>query len=267
MKCPYCGRELASGATTCSGCGAAVGGSPTNNTQVNNGGSNQSPTFESNKNSNKSGIIIVILFLLIIAVVCYFMFFAGGGSSNSESNKESNNETENGNTEQDDNLINKSKNEAYASTGHSYIFAIRNELNMGTIKVYTPNVMYLVPVGDSDKCGQVESGGSSPYSKGWNYAFVGVVYSGDYYNYYFISEDDKNIGFPLVSYNELSGDKIYKGHQGSVITDDISTKLKELYLIESKKELDATNDADVISVLTPASETINKVIVISASEC
>ena len=261
MKCPYCGKELVSEATRCDGCGASV----SNTNQPSQNTSNQTSNFnyEQPKSSNKSGIVVIILFIAIAALLSYFLFFAGGSSDNNEN---TNNRVQN-NEEVEDNAIVKSRKKAYLSTAATDITAVKNTMSRGYIKLYSTDTMIFVPVGDLSKCGELESGGSSPFSKGWNYAYVGITYTGSQYNSYFISEDDSLYGIPLSSYEELINgniDIIYNNHNGE-ITDEISNKLKEFYNISENKKMSVEEIEDIKSAIIPANESVKNVVFVSAS--
>ena len=257
MKCPYCGKELISEATRCDGCGAEIPNQYQNN--------NQTVTNyyqQQNNGNNKSGIPVILLFIVIIVALSYFLFFTGGSSSNSENTA---NKEEPKNEATDDSLIIKSKKQSYIDTARAYIGSIKMEVNDGRkLKVYDTKALYLIPVGDRIKCGDVESGGSSPFSKEWNYAYVGVTYNGEQYTYYFISEDDKLNGIPFTEYSKLDYELVYSYHNG-VITDEISSKLKELYNITENKTLDLKSIGILKDVLAPLNKEVSKYIIVSAS--
>ena len=138
------------------------------------------------------------------------------------------------------------------------------------LRLYSTKTIYFLPVGGKKDCGVLESGGSSPFTNGWNYAFVGVTYVGTGYNYYYISEDDQTNGVPLLSIIELTeGDtsKIYNSHINNVITDEISNKLKELYNTSENKTYTTDLPEDLKEILTPEDEPIEKYIFISGNSC
>jgi len=114
--------------------------------------------------------------------------------------------------------IQNSRKSAYVDTADAYISAVRTKVNEGKdLKLFSTETLYMIPVGNNaDKsCVSVESGGKSPFSEEWNYAYVGVTYSGTGYNYYFISEDGAGQGIPMIDQNTLSKegvDYIYSSH-------------------------------------------------------
>lgn len=102
--------------------------------------------------------------------------------------------------------IQNSRKDAYIELAVAYIDAVRNKVNEAAkFRFYSTDTLYLVPVGhDSSKsCMSLEHGGQSPYSDTWNYAYVGVTYNGEGYNYFFIGEDGSNVGIPFLSRRDL----------------------------------------------------------------
>ena len=105
--------------------------------------------------------------------------------------------------------IQNSRKSAYVDSASAYIDAVRTKVNEGKdLKFFATNTMYLVPVGHESgrTCVSTESGGKSPFSETWNYAYVGVVYNGSGYSYYFIGEDGAKQGLGLIDQNTLSKD-------------------------------------------------------------
>ncbi len=103
--------------------------------------------------------------------------------------------------------ISSSRKSAYVSTAQSYITAVRNQVNLGEdFKFYDQNVFYLVQVGHDKRYSRValEKGGASPFNDTWNYAYVGVTYSGIGYSYYFMSQDASGQGIRLTSADDLA---------------------------------------------------------------
>ena len=136
--------------------------------------------------------------------------------------------------------IQNSRKSAYVDSASAYIDAVRTKVNEGKdLKFFATNTMYLVPVGhESGKtCVSTESGGKSPFSDSWNYAYVGVVYNGSGYSYYFIGEDGAKQGLGLIDQNALSkdgNDNLYSSYSdtsasGKSITSDVAGLLKTEY--------------------------------------
>ena len=173
--------------------------------------------------------------------------------------------------------IQNSRKSAYVDTASAYIDAVRTKVNEAKdLKFFDTNTMYLVPVGhESGKtCVSTESGGKSPFSESWNYAFVGVVYKGDGYNYYFIGEDGATQGFELIDQNTLSkegNDKLYSARRGTITT-NAANNLKTAYGLSANTiyaDTPATGEtaylADVKAAVTKDLTGITRTVVISAS--
>ena len=111
--------------------------------------------------------------------------------------------------------IQNSRKSAYVDSAVAYVDAIRNKVNEADkIKFYSTETLYLIPVGNdaTKSCVSVETGGQSPFSDTWTYAYVGVTYTGSGYNYFFVGEDGAKQGLPFLEQKELADegtDKIY----------------------------------------------------------
>ena len=111
--------------------------------------------------------------------------------------------------------IQNSRKSAYVDTAVAYVDAVRNKVNEAAkIKFYSTETLYLIPVGHetANSCISVETGGQSPFSDSWHYAYVGVTYDGQGYNYFFIGEDGAAQGLPFLDQTTLAKegtDKIY----------------------------------------------------------
>ena len=73
------------------------------------------------------------------------------------------------------------------------------------MKLFSDDILYLIPVGReaSKSCAPTATDSKSPYSDSWNYAYVGVIYSEDTYNYYYIAEDSAGFGINILTRDEL----------------------------------------------------------------
>ena len=103
--------------------------------------------------------------------------------------------------------IQNSRKSAWADTGVAYAKAVVTKVNEGgKLQFFTTRTMYLVPVGHTKgtACVSVESGGQSPFSDTWAYAYVGVLYNGSGYQYYYIAEDGAGQGIDFVSQQFLN---------------------------------------------------------------
>ena len=131
--------------------------------------------------------------------------------------------------------IQSTRKNAYVSSASGYVDTIMKDANLGQdLKLYNSNVLYMVAVGDdaTKSCVTLESGGQSPYSDEWKYAFVGITVSNNGYNYYFISEDGSGQGLPFISKKTLDDegiDKLYSARSSSTTTDDLFNALKNAY--------------------------------------
>ena len=140
--------------------------------------------------------------------------------------------------------IQNSRKSAYVDTAVGYMDAVMKEVNASKdLRFYSTDTLYLVSVGHEKEhsCVSVESGGQSPFSDKWKYAFVGVTYDGKGYSYYFISEDMAGQGLSFIDKKELTDegtDYIYSAHGSSAgttakgatnVTDTFANKLKDIY--------------------------------------
>lgn len=140
--------------------------------------------------------------------------------------------------------IQNSRKSAYADTAVQYADAVIKEVNGGkSFRLYSTTTLYMIPVGhQKDKsCVTLESGGQSPFSDDWRYAYVGVTYDGKGYNYYFIGEDGAGQGVNFLDKKTLTDDGtdyIYSTYGETLamaakgaenMTSSFSGKLKTLY--------------------------------------
>lgn len=141
--------------------------------------------------------------------------------------------------------IQNSRKSAYVDTAVAYVDAVRNKVNEAAkIKFYATDTLYLIPVGHdaSKSCISVETGGQSPFSDTWNYAYVGVIYTGEAYDYYFIGEDGAAQGLPFLEQKELADkgtEKIYsQADKNDDNTKPVVALLTELYEKSDKNTYD-----------------------------
>lgn len=142
----------------------------------------------------KNRKIVLVIFLLLIVTGCKLRL--------NEKNKNSIDAVKSVET-----YIEKSRKNAYVDTASAYIDAVRTKVNEAKdFKFFETDILYMVPVGHdlTKSCVSIESGGMSPFSDTWNYAFVGVVYNGYKYDYMFIGEDEKTYGLGLISQSVLN---------------------------------------------------------------
>ena len=141
--------------------------------------------------------------------------------------------------------IQNSRKSAYVDTAVAYVDAVRNKVNEAAkIKFYATDTLYMIPVGHetANSCISVETGGQSPFSDQWHYAYVGVTYDGSGYNYYFIGEDGAAQGLPFLDQTTLAKegtDKIYsQANKNDENTQPVVELLKELYAKNDKNTYD-----------------------------
>ena len=152
--------------------------------------------------------------------------------------------------------IQNSRKSAYVDTASAYIDAVRAKVNEGKdFKFFSKDTLYMVPVGNdsASSCVSVESGGKSPFSDKWKYAYVGVIYTGTGYNYFYISEDGASQGIPFVSQEKLSkegNDLIYSSYATTLsktaITSAYSGSLGSIYTSKAKNTKSITNNDAIV---------------------
>ncbi len=96
-----------------------------------------------------------------------------------------------------------SRKNSFAVTARQYISSVRNKVNSLDYSFLDPDVTYYVSI----KCVRLETGGDSPFGD-WDAAYVGVVYNGDSYNYYFMGKDKSNMGINLTKENDLDKSEV-----------------------------------------------------------
>lgn len=145
--------------------------------------------------------------------------------------------------------ISNSRKSAFADSAVGYIDSTRNMVNQAQkVSFFDVNTLYLVPVGHDEtlSCVSLEKGGVSPYSDTWDYAYVGVTYSGTSYNYYFVAKDGSNQGINFVSQDELAdktGDLVVSGSNELRNYDALKTQYAQkttdkIYLMQAPTEGD-----------------------------
>ena len=137
------------------------------------------------------------------------------------------------------------KKAAYIDTLVTFAKATVNKVNEGSkLQFYSENYLYMVPVGEvGSYCVPVEIGGRSPFEAGWNYAYIGVVYTGVGYDYYLIGEDTKGNGVPFLTVRESNKNGVdYMYLDGKGQNKELSSYLKSQYKI-------TTNDTHSLTSL------------------
>ena len=171
--------------------------------------------------------------------------------------------------------IQNSRKSAYVDTAVGYMDAVMKEVNSSKdLRFFSTNTLYLVSVGHQKQysCVSVESGGQSPFSDEWNYAYVGVTYDGKGYSYYFIGEDKAGQGVSFIDKKTLTDDGtdyIYSAHSSTAkhtaindttMNDSLSTHLGKLYKAEAADSFTAVTSsvqgqADPTAFKSPATIT------------
>lgn len=90
--------------------------------------------------------------------------------------------------------ISNSRKSAYVNTAKEVVAGTRNAVNEGKLGMYSTDTTYYIPY-DYIKS---ENGTKSPYGE-FVYAYVGVIYDGKGYTYYWISVDDAGQGIDEVT--------------------------------------------------------------------
>lgn len=155
------------------------------------------------KKGNKTITVVVAIIALLIGFGCGFLISKTFDSKDNNDKKESNSKETN---QFDEQYIEKSNKAAFIDISDAYISAVRTKVNEGKdLRLFSTDTLYMIPVGNDQtkSCVSVEYG-KSPFSDTWNYAYVGVVYDGSGYDYYFIGEDGTKHGIGLIDNKSLS---------------------------------------------------------------
>lgn len=94
--------------------------------------------------------------------------------------------------------INESRKETYIKTAQTYVKEATIFVNQGLLNMFDLDATYYIP----SSCISVESGGASPFGE-FDPAYIVVTFTGDSYNYYWISRDTSEQGIANItpSYN------------------------------------------------------------------
>ena len=160
--------------------------------------------------------------------------------------------------------IQNSRKSAWVDTSVAYVKSTVNKVNEGgKLQFFTEHVLYLVPVGHEagKSCVSVESGGQSPFSDTWRYAYVGVVYNGKGYDYYFIGEDGAGQGIKFTTQKDLNDkgtDEMYsvsevkEGNGYKILADKYKTTDNKTYrraTSSTDTTANASDYAELIKIL------------------
>lgn len=117
--------------------------------------------------------------------------------------------------------ISDSRKSAYVDTAKEIIGGTRNVVNEGMLEMYSTDTTYYIP----SKCIKTENGGEaeSPYGK-FKQAYIGVIYDGKGYKYYWISVDDAGEGVSKITpLDKLDTDDIESDLKASDIEGVVQT--------------------------------------------
>ena len=134
--------------------------------------------------------------------------------------------------------ITNSRKNSYIDTASSYVSAVVVKVNEGVLPLFDTNRLYLIPVGNDENlsCVSLESGGASPFSKVYNYAYVAVHYTGDSYDYWFLSEDGSLQGFEITPTKTLETAK----------KDLVKSGMKEIAELKASYSFVDTSDSNKV---------------------
>ena len=124
--------------------------------------------------------------------------------------------------------ISDSRKSAYVDTAKEIVSGTRNLVNEGKLGMYDTGTTYYIPA----KYVNTENSLKSPYGEFTDEsAYVGVIYDGQGYKYYWISCDDSGQGIPDITLaDKLESDDI----QSDLKIDDIKTKIENTGIGERK---------------------------------
>ena len=115
--------------------------------------------------------------------------------------------------------INSSRKSAYVDTAKEIVSGTRNIVNTGKLGMYDTKTTYYIPASYIS----TENGLKSPYGE-FTQAYVGVVYDGKGYKYYWISTDDTGQGIDrIILSDKLVEDDIVSDLKDSDIEDKVKT--------------------------------------------
>lgn len=139
----------------------------------------------------KKKFLYVIIFLSICLIV------TGCG-------KDSNKNEDNDSDKKTQEYILETRKKAYVNTAYKYVNAVITEVNVASnFKFFDEDTLYLVKVGHEEGCVSLNVDGKSPFNDKWKYAYVGVIYKGYNYDYYFMSEDESGYGIAFSKEDDL----------------------------------------------------------------
>ncbi len=115
--------------------------------------------------------------------------------------------------------ISNSRKSSYVDTAKNIVGGARNAVNEGKLGMYDTNTTYYIP----SSYIKTENGLKSPYGD-FTEAYVGVVFDGTGYDYYWISTDSSEQGVKKVTHlNDLDEEDIVSGIKSLEIRETIET--------------------------------------------
>ena len=146
--------------------------------------------------------------------------------------------------------ISNSRKSSYIDTAKNIAGATRNLVNSGKLEMYDPTVTYYIPV----SCIKTENGSKTPYGE-FTEAYVGVIYDGTGYNYYWISTDSSLQGVGnITAVDKLDVDSISSGIGSS----DVANKIEKTSILGRNKILILNSDCDNWNNELSATNNINE---------
>ena len=130
--------------------------------------------------------------------------------------------------------INNSRKSAYVSTAKEYLRGASTLVNSGDLEMYDTNTTYYIPISYV----QTENASKSPYGD-FTQAYVGIIFDGYEYKYYWVSTDDAGQGVKKITpLDKLNEKDIISGLKDSDIQ----------YIVEHK----GIGDRSEIKILDPS---------------
>ena len=115
--------------------------------------------------------------------------------------------------------ISNSRKSSYIDTAKNIVGGARNLVNEGKLEMYDPTVTYYIPV----SCIKTENGTKTPYGE-FTQAYVGVIYNGTGYKYYWISVDESGQGIDKVTPSDkIEPEDIKSGIKANDIENTVKT--------------------------------------------
>ena len=125
--------------------------------------------------------------------------------------------------------INNSRKSAYVDTAKQIVSGARNKVNEGKLDMFSTDTTYYIPASYIE----TENASKSPYGE-FTEAYVGVIYNGQGYKYYWISRDETGQGVKeITSIDKLDEEKI----ESDIASGDVNTTADVTYHLRLVKEV------------------------------